>query len=193
MPEERLELYFPTTGKQYQVEPITGQDIIAGRAKACHICLAYFFDEPVTIISSRHFKLYYRTDRGFFIMDLHSLNGTWLNGEQLQPDEGCYVRHGDHIVLTSNQRFHIQVRLDDTKPTAKANSSSSLISTTDSLTNRELEVLRLLPTHLTQQEIAAQLQVSHNTVKTHIQRIYSKLGARRKIEAIERARTLNLL
>ncbi|MDM8519416.1 LuxR C-terminal-related transcriptional regulator [Anaerolineales bacterium HSG6] len=191
MSAELLELHFPSTGRIYQIVPRANQEIIAGRAETCHICLVYFFAQPVTIISSRHFKLYYRPDRGFFIMDVHSRNGTWLNGEPLQPDEGRYIRHGDLITLTSKQQFVIEVRLNDAKPTAKANQST--ISVAETLTDRELEVLRLLPTHLTQREIAAHLHVSHNTVKTHIQRIYGKLGARRKSEAIERAEILKLL
>jgi LuxR family maltose regulon positive regulatory protein len=63
----------------------------------------------------------------------------------------------------------------------------------DPLTHRELEVLRLLPTSLSGPEIAVELVVSINTVKTHIKRIYSKLNVHSRYEAIERARELDLL
>ena len=63
----------------------------------------------------------------------------------------------------------------------------------DPLSERELEVLRLLNTHLSGPEIAAELIVSINTVKTHIKRIYSKLDAGNRKEAVERAKELNLL
>ena len=61
------------------------------------------------------------------------------------------------------------------------------------LTDRELAVLRLLPTRLTQQEIAQELYVSVNTVRTHIQGIYRKLGVASRQEAITHARELGLL
>jgi LuxR family transcriptional regulator, maltose regulon positive regulatory protein len=64
---------------------------------------------------------------------------------------------------------------------------------TGALTDRELAVLRLLPTRLTQQEIAQELYVSVNTVRTHIQGIYRKLGVASRQEAITHARELGLL
>jgi LuxR family maltose regulon positive regulatory protein len=57
----------------------------------------------------------------------------------------------------------------------------------------ELRVLRLLPTNLTRPEIARELYVSTNTVNTHIRKIYSKLGARDRSSAVQRARDLRLL
>jgi LuxR family maltose regulon positive regulatory protein len=60
------------------------------------------------------------------------------------------------------------------------------------LTERELEVLRLLPTGLTGPQIANQLYLSNNTVKTHMKNIYSKLNANNRAEAIERAHALGL-
>jgi LuxR family maltose regulon positive regulatory protein len=61
------------------------------------------------------------------------------------------------------------------------------------LTESELRLLRYLPTGLTGREIAAELQVSPNTVKTHTRHLYRKLGVRRRRNAIERARLLGLL
>jgi len=63
----------------------------------------------------------------------------------------------------------------------------------DPLSDREMEVLRLLSTDLSGPEIAAELVVSVNTVKTHIKRIYSKLDAHSRYEAVERAKELKLL
>ena len=56
------------------------------------------------------------------------------------------------------------------------------------LTDREMEVLRLLPTQLTLREIGDQLFVSHNTVKSHVKAIYRKLGCATRAEASERVR-----
>ena len=54
----------------------------------------------------------------------------------------------------------------------------------DELTERELEVLRYLPSMLTASEIAAELHVSVNTVKAHTRSIYAKLGASRRQDAV---------
>jgi LuxR family maltose regulon positive regulatory protein len=63
----------------------------------------------------------------------------------------------------------------------------------EELSERELEVLRLLPTQLTQREIGASLYVSVNTVKTHTRNVFRKLGASTREEAVARARELGLL
>jgi LuxR family transcriptional regulator, maltose regulon positive regulatory protein len=61
------------------------------------------------------------------------------------------------------------------------------------LSGSELRVLRYLPTNLTTPEIAAELYVSHNTVKTHVRNLYMKLGTHRRAEAVGTARDLGLL
>src|SRR5512132_2961497 len=66
-------------------------------------------------------------------------------------------------------------------------------SAADALTDRELGVLRLLATTLSQPEIAQELYVSVNTVRTHIQGIYRKLGVTSRDEAVSHARALDLL
>jgi LuxR family maltose regulon positive regulatory protein len=66
-------------------------------------------------------------------------------------------------------------------------------SAAEALTDRELVVLRLLATTLSQPEIAQELYVSVNTVRTHIQGIYRKLGVASRKEAIAAAREQQLL
>lgn len=61
------------------------------------------------------------------------------------------------------------------------------------LSAREMEVLGLLADGLANKEIAARLNVSPNTVKTHVARLLEKLGARRRTEALARARELGIL
>ena len=61
------------------------------------------------------------------------------------------------------------------------------------LSERELEVLHELAAGHSNKEIAARLHVSPNTVKTHVARVLDKLDARRRTEAIRRARELGLL
>ncbi len=61
------------------------------------------------------------------------------------------------------------------------------------LTDRERTVLRYLPTRLTNREIASELYVSMNTLKTHLRSIYRKLGVESRASAIKRATYLDLL
>jgi LuxR family maltose regulon positive regulatory protein len=61
------------------------------------------------------------------------------------------------------------------------------------LTDSETRVLRYLPTHLGAAEIAAELYLSANTVKTHLRHVYRKLGAHSRQEAVQRARAVGLL
>jgi len=58
---------------------------------------------------------------------------------------------------------------------------------------RELEVLQLLAAGNSNKEIARRLEVSPNTVKTHIAKLFEKLGAKRRTEAILRARELGVI
>jgi len=67
------------------------------------------------------------------------------------------------------------------------------LSLIDPLSERELEVLRLLPTHLTSTEISQELYLSKNTVRTHISHIYDKLGVHSREDAVQRAQELGLL
>ncbi|WP_431937278.1 LuxR C-terminal-related transcriptional regulator [Micromonospora sp. RP3T] len=61
------------------------------------------------------------------------------------------------------------------------------------LTERELTILRYLQSILTNVEIAAELSLSVNTVKTHVRNVYRKLDATRRREAVRRARELRLI
>ncbi len=63
----------------------------------------------------------------------------------------------------------------------------------EKLTARELEVLELFPTQLTYPEIADQLFVSSNTVKTHAKAIFRKLTVSRRTDAVNRARQFGLM
>ena len=63
----------------------------------------------------------------------------------------------------------------------------------DELSEAELRVVRYLPTNLKAPEIASELFVSTNTVRTHLRHIYAKLGAHGRAEAVARARELRLL
>ena len=61
------------------------------------------------------------------------------------------------------------------------------------ISEREYEVLHLLAAGRSNKEIAAQLLLSPNTVKTHVARLYEKLEAARRTDAVRRARDLGLI
>ena len=61
------------------------------------------------------------------------------------------------------------------------------------LTSRECEILDLLASGQSNKELARRLGISPNTVKTHVARVYEKLGVQRRVQAIEKARMLALI
>ena len=61
------------------------------------------------------------------------------------------------------------------------------------ITERELQVLALVAGGFSNREIAAQLFVSENTIKTHCARAFDKLGASRRTQAVQRGKELGLL
>ncbi|MEQ1691345.1 MAG: response regulator transcription factor [Gemmatimonas sp.] len=61
------------------------------------------------------------------------------------------------------------------------------------ITPRELEILELIAEGLSNKEIAARVFVSENTVKTHSSRVFDKLGARRRTQAVQMGKELHLI
>jgi NarL family two-component system response regulator LiaR len=61
------------------------------------------------------------------------------------------------------------------------------------ITKRELEILGLIANGLSNREIAERLFVSENTVKTHSSRLFDKLSARRRTQAVQRGKELGLI
>ncbi|HNT76686.1 MAG TPA: LuxR C-terminal-related transcriptional regulator [Anaerolineae bacterium] len=72
-------------------------------------------------------------------------------------------------------------------------SSPSTVSLVDPLSERELEVLRLLVSALSTEEIAQTLYLSVHTVRSHLKNLYSKLNVHSRYEAVARAQDLHLL
>jgi ATP/maltotriose-dependent transcriptional regulator MalT len=71
--------------------------------------------------------------------------------------------------------------------------ASGNVGLVEPLSERELSVLRYLPSRLSNREIGAELFVSLNTVKSHLKTIYRKLDVKRRDEAVRRARQLGLI
>jgi LuxR family transcriptional regulator, maltose regulon positive regulatory protein len=91
---------------------------------------------------------------------------------------------------TAHRAFVEDLLLDLGDSALRASNRPTL---TEQLTDREAAVLRFLPTMMSNHEIASELFVSVNTVKTHLRSIYRKLGAADRREAVQRARGMQLL
>ncbi|HBB90089.1 MAG TPA: helix-turn-helix transcriptional regulator [Blastocatellia bacterium] len=61
------------------------------------------------------------------------------------------------------------------------------------ITRRELEILELIANGMSNREIAEKLFVSENTVKTHSSRLFDKLGAKRRTQAVQLGKELGLI
>ena len=71
--------------------------------------------------------------------------------------------------------------------------SVTALALVEPLTERELDVLRLLAAGMSYAQVAAHLVVSVNTVRYHVKGLYGKLGVEKQIQAVERGRELGLL
>ena len=121
-------------------------------------------------------------------LDVAERNGQ-LSTFLLYPAPGLLERHARHATAHASMLAEIQNLLSGTRPASAAGTRPLLEAPSES----ELRVLRYLPTNLTVPEIARELYVSVNTVKTHTRNLYAKLGTHRRAEAVERARALGLL
>ena len=83
--------------------------------------------------------------------------------------------------------------LDSIEHRRAERSSPVSLMLTEPLSEREQAILRYLPTMMSNQEIAGELFVSVNTVKTHLKAIYRKLDATGRREAVQRGRALGLM
>jgi LuxR family maltose regulon positive regulatory protein len=116
------------------------------------------------------------------------------DGSRVFLDAGQPVRSAITVLVPPTSRCagfagRILERFDTQLPHAEGAHEQAEVLLTDS----ELAVLRFLPSHLTNQEIAEALFLSINTVKTHLRSAYRKLGVDSRRAAIARARRLDLL
>jgi LuxR family transcriptional regulator, maltose regulon positive regulatory protein len=117
----------------------------------------------------------------------------------LQPVPGLLKRHARQVPERAALITDILSLLRDAHgdasfpPVRSAVVASSEPRLRESLSQAEMRVLRYLPTGLSVSEIADQLYLSVNTVRTHMRHLYDKLGVHRRHEAVDRARALGLL
>src|SRR5437868_147963 len=86
-----------------------------------------------------------------------------------------------------------EVHLPAEAPAVQAFAPNAARQQTLGITARELEILHLVARGFSNREIATQLFVSENTVKTHCARTFDKLGAARRTQAVQRGKELGLL
>lgn len=100
--------------------------------------------------------------------------GIWL-AQQLSQPKTVWVEK-EVVVQSSETKIIDLKRIDELQ-----------------ISKRELEVLNLLATGKSNDEIAQALFVSRNTIKTHIANLYQKLDVKRRTQALEKAKSLGIL
>ena len=100
--------------------------------------------------------------------------GIWLGLKLTRNSETVVVRE---VMVPAPTSF----RLDEAKRESLG------------ITPRELEILALIAAGLSNKEIAERVHVSENTVKTHSSRVFDKLGARRRTQAVQLGKELRLI
>jgi LuxR family transcriptional regulator, maltose regulon positive regulatory protein len=108
----------------------------------------------------------------------------------LSPVQALLERHAPHRTAHASLIAEIRSLLAGTRPVPQPSMSGPLV---EPLSGSEIRVLRYLPTNLTAPEIARELSVSPNTVRSHIKSLYAKLGTHGRAMAVEHARALGLL
>lgn len=111
---------------------------------------------------------------GGLIALLFAVLGIWLGLKLTRPKEKVIIKE---VPISAAERFIVnESRLQEL-----------------GITPRELEILELIARGLSNREIAEQLFVSENTVKTHSSRLFDKLSARRRTQAVQLGKEFGLI
>ncbi|MGW0630095.1 LuxR C-terminal-related transcriptional regulator [Streptomyces sp. NPDC002758] len=108
----------------------------------------------------------------------------------LHPAPGVLERHARRVTAHAAMISEILDLLAGKQGEPAAGAPTRL---REPLTHSEIRILRYLPTNLPAPEIADELSLSVNTVRTHMRHLYGKLGTHSRSQAVERARALGLL
>jgi two-component system, NarL family, response regulator LiaR len=121
----------------------------------------------------------------------------WLEWRFLVVNYAIEIYSGAIAIVFTGLGIWLALKLARPKPTTLIVEREAPVSEQEitrlGLSARELEVLRLMAGGLSNQEIAACLFLSLNTIKTHSSRIFEKLDARRRTQAIDKAKKLNII
>lgn len=124
---------------------------------------------------------------GAIVAVLFSGLGLWLGRKLTRPAETVT----ETIVVREVVERQVLVREEVPPPTEFVRDEDRLESL--GITPRELEILGLIAEGLSNREIAERASVSENTVKTHSSRVFDKLGARRRTQAVQKGKELRLI
>ena len=112
-------------------------------------------------------------------------------------DEGTrmrdFLRHAAARGVAGEYTRRVLAAFDAPKRPATEPGEAAAVGSAQSLTTRELEIVRLIAAGMRNQEIADLLSISSATVKRHIANAYGKLGASHRTEALVRAKEMGLL
>jgi LuxR family maltose regulon positive regulatory protein len=115
--------------------------------------------------------------------------GLWIEKRKCDQDHQLIDYTGKLLAAFAQQTAGPQSTFANQKSEIR-NQQSAMV---EPLSERELEVLKLLRTDLSGPEIARELVVSLSTLRTHTQNIYAKLGVNNRRAAVRRAEELDLL
>jgi DNA-binding CsgD family transcriptional regulator len=121
------------------------------------------------LVVERSFEIY-----GGLIAALFAALGVWLGLRLTRPRETVVVRE---VAVPVEVPVPVPVPAPFVRDTGRVDALG--------VTPRELEILELMAAGLSNREIAEKLFVSENTVKTHSSRLFDKLGARRRTQAVQ--------
>lgn len=124
---------------------------------------------------------------GAIVAVLFSGLGLWLGRKLTRPAKTVT----ETIVVREVVERQVLVREEVPLPMEFVRDDDRLESL--GITPRELEILGLIAEGLSNREIAERASVSENTVKTHSSRVFDKLGARRRTQAVQRGKELRLI
>jgi len=114
----------------------------------------------------------------FFIGAVFVMLGIWMGLKLSRPKT---------VIQTETIIKEIQV------PAANIPVAPSASPSDFNISQREYEVLQLLARGMSNQEIAGNMFVSENTIKTHLSNLYFKLDVKRRTQAVEKARSVGLI
>jgi pSer/pThr/pTyr-binding forkhead associated (FHA) protein len=141
-------------------------------------------------VSRRHAVLE-ETDRGWRIRDLRSSNGTYVNGARVSTTAS--VNPGDRVTLGDSTLTLVDEADSEAVVASRTQLESSSPGQRMAFSKRESQVLRQVAMGMTDREIAEQLFISVKTVHSHLERIRSKSGLRRRADLTRLALELGLV
>lgn len=121
---------------------------------------------------------------GGLVAAIFAAVGIWLGLRLTRPKERVVIR-GVPVAVPVEVPLEVPAPVTFVRDEAKVEALG--------LTPRELEILGFIAAGLSTREIAEQAHVSENTVKTHSSRVFDKLGARRRTQAVQRGKELRII